>query len=49
MVRAGFERERCFETEFVGQLAPELASESGMDQGRDFGRGGTWYGFGAWA
>jgi len=49
MVRAGFARERCFETQFLGQIAAEFAADSGMDQGRDFGRGGSWYGFGSWA
>ena len=49
MVHAGFDRLRCFETQFQGQIEKEFADDSGMDQGKDFGRGGSWYGFGAWA
>lgn len=47
LAKAGFERARCFETRYEGQIEADFASDQGMDQGRDFGRGGSWYGFGA--
>lgn len=49
MVRAGFDRTKCFETQYQGQIEADFAKDEGMDQGKDFGRGGSWYGFGAWA
>jgi hypothetical protein len=30
-------------------MEEDFASGGAMDQGKDFGRGGSWYGFGAWA
>jgi hypothetical protein len=48
MVRAGFRREDCFEAEFPAVLESDFVGEAGMDKGKDFGRGGMWYGFGAW-
>ncbi len=49
MAAAGFARERCFETRYEGQMEEDFASGGAMDQGKDFGRGGSWYGFGACA
>ncbi|MDB5364855.1 MAG: SAM-dependent methyltransferase [Rhodospirillales bacterium] len=48
MVRAGFGKEDCFEAEFPAVLESDFAAETKMDKGKDFGRGGMWYGFGAW-
>jgi ubiquinone/menaquinone biosynthesis C-methylase UbiE len=47
LAAAGFDRAACFETTFEAVLEQKL--ETGMDKGKDFGRGGTWYGFGAWS
>lgn len=47
MVKAGFAPEECFETTFVGQIERDFAKDEGMDGGKDFGRGGQWYGFGS--
>jgi ubiquinone/menaquinone biosynthesis C-methylase UbiE len=44
---AGFDRASCFETQFEGQMEADFVRGSAMDQGKDFGRGGSWYGFGA--
>jgi ubiquinone/menaquinone biosynthesis C-methylase UbiE len=46
MQAAGFAAADCFETEFPAVLEQTLKTD--MDQGKDFGRGATWYGFGAW-
>ncbi|HYC05618.1 MAG TPA: class I SAM-dependent methyltransferase [Azospirillaceae bacterium] len=47
LVKAGFRREDCFETTFVGQMEEDFARDAGMDGGKDFGRGGSWYGVGS--
>jgi ubiquinone/menaquinone biosynthesis C-methylase UbiE len=47
MVAAGFDRADCFETVFIGQMERDFASDGGMDGGKDYGRGGQWYGFGS--
>jgi hypothetical protein len=46
MAAAGFGRDECFETDLPAVL--ESAANMAMDQGKDFGRGVLWYGFGAW-
>ena len=45
MVRAGFDRTDIFETRFAPVLEEGYAGEA---QGKDFGRGAGWYGFGGW-
>jgi SAM-dependent methyltransferase len=45
MVRAGFARADIFETSFPPVLEEGYAGEA---QGKDFGRGAGWYGFGGW-
>jgi ubiquinone/menaquinone biosynthesis C-methylase UbiE len=43
--RAGFDKADCFETDLPAVL--ETTANTVMDQGKDFGRGALWYGFGA--
>jgi SAM-dependent methyltransferase len=48
LARAGFDPANSFETNFMMVPEADFGGESKMDQGKDFGRGGSWYGFGAW-
>jgi ubiquinone/menaquinone biosynthesis C-methylase UbiE len=48
MERAGFTPDECFETSFPAVLETDFAAETKMDKGKDFGRGGSWYGVGGW-
>jgi ubiquinone/menaquinone biosynthesis C-methylase UbiE len=48
MERAGFARADTFETWCPAVIEADYVGESKMDKGKDFGRGGGWYGFGAW-
>ncbi len=47
MRRAGYDG-TLFETSFPAVLEEDFSSDTNQDGGKDFGRGGMWYGFGAW-